>query len=302
MEKNKQKSLLLLICIFAVLLIAFMGLQAWNKKQEKKQEAEAESKKIYVTDLDNITEIKYNVGNGDFHFVKKDDVWYNAQDKDFPLAQNYPEQMSTDFSSLEADRELSEGDSLEDYGLLDPIYTVVLTDQDGNETTLYYGNATGDDYYLTIDDTEKVYTVSNTTITDLQYTLADMAQLDTYPSIGSGNLKKEVITKAGTSTTYDAENEEDAQNIATIAGGLGAVTLSEAADYSVDDKDLAEFGLDESGRTSVEVTYTENEKDATLKLYIGNSDGTGNRYVMINDSRIVYLISEDICSNILNEG
>jgi hypothetical protein len=302
MEKNKQKWMILLVCIFAALLLVYMGLQTWNKKQDKKQESEAEAKKIYVTDIANITDIKYNVGSGDIHFVKKDDVWYNAQDNAFPLAQNYPEQMSADFSSLEADRELSKGDSLKDYGLSDPVYTVVLTDQDGNETKLYFGNATGDDYYLTVDDTERVYTVSNTIITDLQYTLTDMAQLDTYPSIGSGNLKKEVITKAGTSTTYDAENEDDAQSIAAAAGGLGAVTLSEAADYSVEDKDLTGFGLDESARTTVDVTYTENEKDATLKLYIGNSDGNGNKYVMLNDSRIVYLISEEVCSNILNEG
>ena len=27
----------------------------------------------------------------------------------------------------------------------------------------------------------------------------------------------------------------------------------------------------------------------------------GDRYVMINDSRIVYLISDEICKNILNQ-
>ena len=59
-----------------------------------------------------------------------------------------------------------------------------------------------------------------------------------------------------------------------MAGGLCAVTLSEAADYSVSDEDLRSFGLDEESRITVEAVYT--------------------------DSRIVYLISDEICQNILN--
>ena len=43
-----------------------------------------------------------------------------------------------------------------------------------------------------------------------------------------------------------------------------------------------------------------NGEEKTLTLYIGDEDEDGNRYVMINDSRIVYLISDEICQNILN--
>ena len=153
---------------------------------------------------------------------------------------------------------------------------------------------------MTVNDTGTVYTVSTTAIEDLNYTLDDMAQLDDYPSIGSGNLLKEVITQNGETTTYDSENEEQTEDIAAVAGGLGAVTLSEAADYSVEDKDLAGFGLDENTRITVEATYTEDDEENVLTLYIGNEDGDGNRYVMINDSRIVYLISTEVCDNILN--
>ncbi len=76
--------------------------------------------------------------------------------------------------------------------------------------------------------------------------------------------------------------------------------LSEAADYSAADEDLAGFGLDETARITVEAVYTQDDEDKVLTLYIGGEDGNGNRYVMINDSRIVYLISDEICNNILN--
>ena len=78
------------------------------------------------------------------------------------------------------------------------------------------------------------------------------------------------------------------------------MTLSEAADYSVEDKDLGMYGLDADSRITVEATYTQDDEEQMLTLYIGNEDGNGNRYVMLNDSRIVYLISDEICDNILN--
>ena len=168
-------------------------------------------------------------------------------------------------------------------------------------TTIKVGNATGNDYYATMDDTEKVYTIPATSLDDIQTELDQIAQLDTYPSIGSGNLKKEVITQNGETTTYDSENEDQAEDVAAVAGGLGAATLSEAADYSVDDADLAGYGLDETSRITVEVTYTSDDEDQTMTLYIGGENGSGDRYVMMNDSRIVYLISDEICNNILNQ-
>ena len=81
----------------------------------------------------------------------------------------------------------------------------------------------------------------------------------------------------------------------TAAGGLGAVTLSKAADYSVEDKDLAGFGLDEAAAITVKAVYTQDDEEHTLTLYIGKEDGEGNHYVMLNDSRIVYLISDEVC-------
>ena len=291
---------MLLLLVLILLLAAYFGIQLWNKKQEKKQEAKKEAEIIYITDLKELTGINYDVGNGSITLEKQGDGWIYTTDQDFPLAQSYPEQMAETFGKLKAERELEDGDELAAYGLDEPVYTVELTDSDDTVTTLYFGNLVDDFYYVTVNDKDKVYTVSATVIDDLQYTIEDMAQLDTYPSIGSGNLKKETITQNGEVTTYDSENADDDENIATVAGGLGAVTLSEAADYSVEDEDLAGFCLDEEKRITVEVIYTQDEEEKVLTLYIGGEDGNGNRYVMMNESRIVYLISDEICNNILN--
>lgn len=299
---KKNKGLFILVGILVVLLAVYFGLQAWNKSQAEKEEQENEAAVIHVTETDaeDIVSMSFDVGNGAMEFEKEDDTWYYTPDRDFPLAQSYPENMASVLGSITADRELEDGDAMADYGLEEPVYTLCYTDAEGSSTELYFGNMTGDDYYVTVGDAGKVYTVSSTVIDSLNYTLDDMAQLDEYPSIGTGNLVKEVITQNGETTVYDSENEDQEEDITAVAGGLGAVTLSEAADYSVADEDLAGFGLDEASRITVEATYTEDEEEKVLTLYIGNEDGDGNRYVMMNDSRIVYLISDEICNNILN--
>lgn len=298
MKKNKR--LIILLAVFIVLLLMYFALQSFNKKQEKKETEKEASEKIYVTDIEEVSGICYNVGQGDFAFEKDRDTWHYSMDKEFPLAQSYPEKMASTFGKLEALRKLENGDSLEDYGLDEPVYTVELTDSDGNTTAIYFGNETQDAYYVTVNDTEEVYTVNSSVLADLEYTLDDMAQFDDYPNIGSGNLKKETITQGEETTVYDVENEDDAENIAVVAGGLGAVSLDTAADYSAEDADLPQYGLDEASRITVEAVYTQDGEEELLTLYIGKEDGEGKRYVMIQDSRIVYLITDEICNNILN--
>ena len=300
--RKKNKGILILLAVLILLVAVYFGLRTWNAQQEEKAQEEQEAATVHVTDTsaEDIVSLKFNVGNGDLEFSKEDDQWHYTPDKDFPLQQSYPEDMAETVGSITAGRELTDGDSIDAYGLDEPAYTIEYTDADGNTTELLFGDMTGDDYYVMLNGNDTVYTVNSSVIDPFNYTLDDMARLDDYPSIGSGNLVKEVITQNGETTTYDSEDEDQAEDIAAVAGGLGAVSLSEAADYSVEDEDLDVYGLDEDSRITVEATYTQDDEEQLLTLYIGNEDGSGNRYVMLNDSRIVYLISDEICDNILN--
>ena len=113
-------------------------------------------------------------------------------------------------------------------------------------------------------------------------------------------LRRQLLRKIKNSVVYDSADETQTEQIIAIAGGLGAVQLSTTADYCAEEKELSEYGLDEDLRAAVEVTYQEDEKEKKLTLYIGNRVGD-DRYVMLNDSKIVYLVSDAICGNILNE-
>lgn len=300
MEK-KKKQMMLLLGVFVLLLVVLFCMKWMNQKQEEKLAQKKEAERIFITDMKQISHISYHIGEEEMTFAVEDGNWIYEPDKDFPLGSYYPDLIADAFGNLEAVRELEEVDDAADYGMDQPAYTVELTDEELGEETLYFGDASGEDYYLMVKSTGKIYTVSSDALKYFDYSLADMAALDQYPSIGSGNLLKEEIVKNGEMIIYDSENEDDTENIAAVAGGLGAATLSNVANYSAEEEELSNYGLTEDERIVVKVTYSEDGEEKEMILYIGNEDGEDSRYVMINDSKIVYLIGTEICSNILNE-
>ena len=210
-----------------------------GKNQEKSKQKEEEAKKIYVTDLGKLSEIQFDVGNGEIQLVKEDGTWYDKNDKDFPLAQSYPKKMEKTFRKLEADRKLEDGDSLEAYGLEDPAYTVVLTDQDGNETTLYFGNVTGDSYYLTLNEKKEIYTVSTGVIEDFQYSMEDMAPVSyTHLDVYKRQIRRRTKKRAGGACKSNAGSgrKRAYRSFGTVSGSEGKTGVRTVHDCRISGK------------------------------------------------------------------
>lgn len=313
MDMKKHRTLLVLFALFIILILIFLSLSSYSGEEEEAEEEPL----ISVLDIDSLSALSYtDYDNGTtMSFVKDGDAWYVSDDREIPLTQSYIEAMENTFCALNATREITDPDALSDYGLDDPAYTVELTDLDGNLTTLAIGNAASEDYYLNVDGQEDViYTVESSVVSDMQYDMDTMVAKDTIPSIGSGNLVKAEITKDGNTETYSSDDEEHSETISTIAGGYGAMSLTDLASYHASADELDSFGLDEGSRTTVKLTYEESSSDSsddkseedsetlTFTLYIGNSAGDETRYVQVQDSDLVYLVSSGILDNLMGGG
>ena len=293
---RQKKTLIILILVFAGLLALYAGLRMYQKKQSVQKSS---ADKLIIKNMSDLTSISYNDGQN-LSFVKRNGTWFYEKDSEFPVEQSYLTSMASQFQKIEAVRKLKNGDSLKDYGLEQPAYTIRVKDKKGTQTTYYIGNTSGDNYYLTLDDKSTVYTVSADLLSGLSYSLNDMMQTDTFPTLSSGNLKKVVITNGSRKKTYTSKSKNDMDS---IAGGLGVFTFGDCQNYSVKDKDLAKYGLDSDSRVTVDITYkdTETKKSKSLTLYIGSKDKSGeNYYVKLKDSKMVYLSDADIVKNILN--
>ena len=296
---KKYKSLIILLAVLVVLVVAYVVTGQLKKKSAEK---ENEQKQIAVLDMSDITSIQYTNGTDTMSFIKEDGTWYSESDKEFPLQQSSLKTMAETFGTLSANRELTDGDTLADYGLEEPQYTVTLKDADGEQQNFYIGNAAGEDYYMTVGDKEKIYTVDYSVVNAMNFDLDSMLQKDTFPSIGADNIKKVTITKVGETTEYDADNSDQSDDITAIGGGLGAAYFVDCVDYSVQADELAQYGLDEAQRTTVTVVYTDSDdKEQTFILYVGGRDESdAYNYVQMDGSKMVNTMTKETVNSILN--
>lgn len=305
MYLKKHKALFIVGGIFILLALIYLALVSGQGKSSK----DTGEDQIQVTDLGDLSAFRFTDSQSgtSMSFVKDGDTWYAENDREIPLDQTYLDAMENTYASLNATREIDQPDELSDYGLTEPAYTVEATDQDGNTTTFSIGNAASDDYYLTVNQASSpVYTVDSTAVSVLQYDLDTLVKKDSLPSIGSGNLVKAQITENGQTSSYSSDDDSQSETISTIAGGYGAMTLSELASYHATADELNQFGLNEENRTTVVLTYTSSSDDSddtkTFTIYIGQDTGDGSRYVQVQDSSLVYKVSSSILNNLLGVG
>ena len=191
---KKYKSLIILLAVLVVLVVAYVVTGQLKKKSAEKRKRRETELQCLICRIS--PQFSIRNGTDTMSFIKEDGTWYSESDKEFPLQQSSLKTMAETFGTLSANRELTDGDTLADYGLEEPQYTITLKNADGEEQNIYIGNAAGEDYYMTVGDKEKIYTVDYSVVNAMNFDLDSMLQKETFPSIGSDNIKKVTITKS----------------------------------------------------------------------------------------------------------
>ena len=262
---KQKKTMLIMVIVLAVLLVLYGGLKAWNSHSEKQKKAKEDKEKVSLVDVKSLKSFAYESGGSKMSFTKDDGEWVYDEDDGVRLNQSTIKSTAKEITGLTAVRKLSDPDEKADYGLDSSDYTVTYTAKDGTKGTIEIGDAAGDNYYAMIQDSDAVYTISSTLVSDLVFDLSSLTENDTLPSISSGNLKKVEVTQNGETTTYKKKKQRS-----ELAGGWGTISLTQCADYNV--KDLAKYGLDEANRITVTATYKDSTSGdkKTCTVYIGN--------------------------------
>ena len=232
---KQEKTLQILLLVFAGLIVLYAGVNLYQKHKSSKEDSD----QTMISDLKSLTSISYNNNGTTLSFTKQSGTWYYSKNKKYPITQSSLESLASTFQKVEAVRELKNADALSDYGLDTPTYTVRVKDKTGKSVTYYIGNAAGENYYVTCGDKSKIYTVSSDITSSLSYSLDDLIETDTFPTLSTGNLKKVLITQNSKTKTYTSKKK----NLDGIAGGLGVFTFGDCQNYYANQKDLAKYGL-----------------------------------------------------------
>lgn len=301
--KRSAKTLMLL----AVLLLCVGGYCLMNQGGETAAVTEKSGTFDLTAHLaEDLTGLQWQRDGENYHFVKENDAWVNADNADFPVNQAAVQALADDLADMTATRKLEDVSDLSAYGLAEPAFTVAAAWSDGSSTTFAMGDSTpfADGYYLTIGQEGIAYTVASSLSVLFADDMNDLAQMEEIPAADS--VTRMVVgstldaSYAETSRTvnedqhwYDGEGHalDGVDSLVSSAQGIEWKALVEPAAA-----DLSAYGLDDESATPVTL-YSGDE--VALCLLLGGTDDSGNYYARLPESAMVYTVASSSVSTLL---
>jgi len=253
-------------------------------------------REIINLDEDRITEVKFEAGNFNQTFIKKDGRWVGDN-----IAENVDinhleiEGIVRSFSDLRVvGFESDEPQSLSKYGLDKPSAVLTLT-EGGRKIEYSFGNRKENtDYYMKLNEGEPVYLVSIHNFEQLPQKIDDIriTKLLDFRENGITNIKivnnENTIILSKNENEWFIENSEDQIDQSKISALLAELMRLEVSEF-VDDnpKDLAKYGLNAA---DISITLGKNQSNS---LFLGNEKDQ-QVYAKKADRNPVYLIDKNI--------
>lgn len=294
--KKKNTALIAGIIILALLLVFYLVLH--NSSKEDSQDTEKTSETAFETTVDDISEAVFKSGENEYKFTKSDDIWKYNGEENFPLDQSAFEEIISKFEKIAADRVLEKPDNISEYGLDNPTVTVSLKDKDGKEQTLQFGdtNSVTSSSYMTLNkDNKKVYMVSSTIVTSLQFDINDLAEKETFPSITditgvimerngqTFSVFKDSSSSTGWTVTGWDGTKKDAGSSQVSEFTNPITSLSWSSFISQNTEDLSQYGLDNP--TIITINYQVTETKSTDKTKDDSADTADGSNTTDNKSK-----------------
>lgn len=189
---RKQKiQLVVLLAAFLLFALGFYAAKRISAREEEKQKAkEAGEYTALSFDADDLVKLEIEREEGnlelDFHegkwsFVKDIKLEMeeqNAEEKSYEVNASVADELRDTLANLTSKNEISAGEDESEYGLDKPAMTITVTLSDGAEHSVEIGslNAVIQAYYIRVDHSDTLYTMSEADHDLLCKTDTDLAQ------------------------------------------------------------------------------------------------------------------------------
>lgn len=306
---NRGVKSLLLIAIVAAMLGGYALVGALDRKAEVAEEAGSFA--LSERSAEELTGMCWVSGGEEYHFIKDDGGWSNADDAAFPTDQQAVQDIADRLTGLSADRRLSDVETLADYGFGEDSYSITAEWSDGESSVYVMGDETpfGDGWYTRIDGEDGVvYTCAGS----LEDMFAESAlELAEEEEIGSAESAVQIsvgdellLVRQEESTSidpnqhwYSAEGEPmDEDEVENLLSEIQGLNWSALIAVNASEDELAEYGLDEASATTVSAVDGDG---AGIELLVGTSSGDGEYYARLPGSAMVYTLDGEAAESIL---
>lgn len=321
MSNQQKRTFRILLAIAVVLAVALAAVLIYkNQAAQAQAEAEAQAEAdAVITQEQEYNALSYNNGSATLSFtLDENGSWVWADDPTFPLDQTTVTAIVDLISSLTPQQTITDGDTLEAYGLDNPTATLTASGADGASLTLSLGKTTtdGQSYYMMMnEDQSTVYIIAGTLYDYLSTPIYDMCILPEIPDLAEENLDSITVTGTVTTALTAAREETEAsdgeetdgedtdtqavtvtwtdgegtdvtenQQLTALLTELETFTLTKCADYRPSDEAVSLCGFDAPAAVAEIVSGS-----TTFTITVGGAtlDGTGY-YVRIDDDTTIY--------------
>lgn len=196
----KKKGLSLLIGIVALVLLVVLYVMLVRHNTKTEEEAEDTTVKVFDLESEDVASVRFTLDGEEETFTLEDDTWSLASDAAFEVDSSKMTTLLDTVTAMAATRTLENVTDLSEYGLDEPVQTMVLTMADGTVYTICWGSTndmTGDDYVYIKETESVVYTVDYTVLDALGETIEDY------------RAEEETTTEDETSEEVTEETTED---------------------------------------------------------------------------------------------
>ena len=283
-----------------VLLLAALLTGCGSKAQQPK---EADAAVQTALPPEGITALTLSDDAQVLRFRRDGDIWYWQDDETFPLDQASMPALLEAAAVMTAAPSVPAGDDLSAYGLDDAKTSLSVT-ADGETLTFARGDqAESGDWYMRCAEDGTVRLVSDNAVKIFQLldgSIYDMAALPVLPVITEENLLSAAV-QGGENVLVNIRVVDGVRKVgsrdvteatAALVEELGRLSVTACVDYDPAEGAAAICGLDAPDAQAL-VTYTnELGTESTLTLTVGLPDGSGGRYVTVNDDPTIYRMEE----------
>ena len=304
---KRMKKMLLLVAALVILLGCYM--LANRKTETATVDEESGTFDLTAQTAQDLTAISWTKDETEFSFTRTDDTWYVTDNDAYPVAQDEVESLGEELIALKGSRKLENVTDLSIYGLSEPTFSVTATFSDGTTTVYNMGDATpfADGYYLSLDsDAATVYTVSDSLSDLFGQTMDDFTQTEDVPTaenvtritVGSAldaSLQEESSTINASQLWYAADGSA-LDGVDDLITTFGSVEWASVVEAVATDDQLTEWQLDDEN--AIAVTLYGDESNA--EILFGTTDENGDYYARLPESGMVYTVSADTASTLVN--
>lgn len=308
---TRGKKLGILCGVLAVVLIGIVLVNAQVKRNEGQGSAAA-SETVLSIPTDEITELSWNNGTEELHFVKHGDTWVNPEDDSVPVDSELLETMTGNLSDIQSYKNISGNDNMGDYGLEPAVLDIhIKADREyrillGNENELdgqVYASVDNGKVFLTDSILKYQFSRSSMDLV-LKETIPEMDEiLSVEIRLGDRTLALEYDDSGERSYSdkyvwFGSEGNSsvslDTEKVHQIVQTIQAIQWNSTAAVHADSSDLSAYGLDHP-EAEVTVEYSEGETDRKrFLLDIGHTLDDGTCYAMIRGSDRVYVAASPL--------